>query len=59
MRSLLLAPPKKADFPLSERRRHREARVLFKRGLLPPKAADCATAPPLKGEDDVEIEIKS
>ena len=59
MRSLLLAPPKKADFPLSERRRHREARVLFKRGLLPPKAADCATATPLKGEDDVEIEIKS
>jgi len=59
MRSLFLAPPKKADFLLSERLRHRDARVLFKRGLLPPKAADCAAAPPLKGQDDVEIEIKS
>ena len=59
MRSLLLALPKKADFLPSERLRHRDARVLFKRGLLPPKAADCASAMPLKGEDDVEIEIKS
>ena len=59
MRPPLLAPSKKADFPPSERLRHRDARVLFKRGLLPPKAADCASAPPLKGEDDVEIEIKS
>jgi len=59
MRPPLLAPLKKADFLLSERLRHRDARVLFKRGLLPPKAADCAAAAPLKGEDDVEIEIKS
>ncbi len=61
MRSLLLAPPKKADFPLSERRRHRQARVLFKRGLLPPKAADCATpsAPHAGDPIDVKSKIKS
>jgi hypothetical protein len=35
--------------------------ALAERGLLPPEAADCATAWPLKGEDrnDVKIEIKS
>ena len=59
MRWLILALQKKADFPPSERLRHRDARVRFKRGLLPPKAADCASAPPLKGQTDVEIVIKS
>jgi hypothetical protein len=55
MRSLLLAPPKKADFFPSERRRHREARVLLKRGLLPPKAADCASTPNMF--DSLEVKV--
>ena len=52
---------KKTDFPPSERLRHRDARVLFKRGLLPPKAADCATPSASQAGDpiDVEFTIKS
>ena len=61
VRPTLLASPKNADFFPSERRRHREARVLLKRGLLPPKAADCATpsAPHTGDPIDVKFKIKS
>ena len=61
MRSPLLAASEKADFLPSERLRHRDARVLFKRGLLPPKAADCATpsAPHAGDPIDVKFKIKS